>query len=136
MWSRSYMHMHIIFTGIVFMYGMAQLGIFVLFHAVGLCWGVVFPFHFRKFKAEGKLKYVHIATLLIALLLPLVPALLHLKEGYVVANSPTVICHGRSIDVTFFSFILPMSTILAVATSILTVMFWIISKVTTSDSIL
>ena len=124
-------HMH---TGIVFTYGMSQLGIFILFHAVGLCWGVVFPFHFWKFKAEGKLKYVHIATLLIALLLPLVPALLQLKDGYVVANSPTVICYGRSIDITFFSFILPMSTILAVATSILTIMFWIIFKVNTSDS--
>ena len=108
---------------------MAQLGLFILFHAIGLFWGVVFPFHFRKFKAEGKLKYIHIATVLIALLLPLVPALLHLERGYVVANSPTVVCYGRSIDVTFFSFILPLSSILAVTTSILIIMFWIIFKV-------
>ena len=111
------------------MYGVAQLGLFVLFHAVGLCWGVLFPFHFRQFKAEEKLKYIHITTVLIALLLPMVPALLHLEKGYGVASSPTVVCLGRSVDVTFFSLVLPLSAILAVATSILIIMFWIIFKV-------
>ena len=111
------------------MYGMAQLGLFVLCHAVGLCWGIVFPFHFRQFKAKEKLKYIHITTVLTVLLLPLVPALLHLKSGYGIADSPTIICQGRSIDVTFFTFILPMSAILAVATSVLVIMFWKIFKV-------
>ena len=127
--SYNYTGNYMANTGIGFMYGMAQLGLFVLFHAIGLCWGVVFPFHYRKFKAEGKLKYIHITTVLIALFLPLVPALLHLKEGYGIADTPTVVCQGRNVHVTFFTLILPMSAILAVATSVLVVMFWKIFKV-------
>ena len=115
--------------GIIFMYGIAQLGLFVLFHAVGLCWGIAFPFHYRRFQAEEKLKYIHITTVLIALLLPSVPALLHLKEGYSVSNTPTTVCFGRSMAVTFFSLILPLSIILAITTSIFVIMFWIILKV-------
>ena len=115
-----------------FTYGLAQLGLLILFHAVGLCWCVVFPFHFRKIKAEEKLKYIHVTTLLIALFLPTVPALLHLKEGYGIASSPTTICFGRSVAVTFFSLILPLSIILAIATAILVTTVWIIFKVCTS----
>lgn len=117
------------YLGIVFTYGLSQLGLFVLFHAIGLCWGVAFPFHLRRIKAEEKLKYIHIATVLIALFLPLVPALLHLDRGYGVANTPTTVCLGRSVDVSFYSFILPLSIISAVATAIFIVMLWMFVKV-------
>lgn len=116
-------------TGIVFIYGLAQIGLLILFHAVGLCWGVVFPFHFRRFKAKEKLKYIHITTVLLALFLPTIPALLHLKEGYSITNTPTTVCLGQSVAITFFSLLLPLSVILAVVTSILVTMFWIILKV-------
>lgn len=116
-------------AGIVFTYGLAQLGLFVLFHAGGLCWGVAFPFHFRRFKAQKQIKYIHITTIIATLFLPLVPALLHLDEGYGVANTPSTVCFGRNVAVTYFTLILPLSVILAIATSILVIMFWIIFKV-------
>ena len=94
-------------------------------------WSVPFPLHLRKFRAEKKLKYVHVTTVLVALFLPLVPALLHLIRGYSLGNTPTVVCLGRSIAVTFYSFVLPLSIVSAIVTvtSLLVILFWIIFKV-------
>ena len=117
------------YTGIVFTYILAQIGLWIFFHSLGLFWSVAFPLHLRKFRAEKKLKYVHVTTVLVTLFLPLVPALLHLIRGYSLGNTPTVVCLGRSIAVTFYSFILPLSIVSAIVTSLLVILFWIIFKV-------
>ena len=120
---------YISFIGMVYIYGVLQLNIWAMFHALGLCWGIVFPFHYRTFKAEGKIKYVHIASVIIALLVPTIPALLYLKSGYAALFTPTRVCTGRSLTVTYFSFLLPSSIILATTTFALGVVFWTILKV-------
>ena len=117
------------YVGIIFTYILAQLGLWIFFHSLGLFWSVVFPLHLRKFRAEKKIKYIHVTTVLIALFLPLVPALLHLIRGYSLGNTPTIFCLGRSITVTFYSFILPLSLISGIVTSLLVILFWIIFKV-------
>ena len=104
------------------------------FHAIGLCWGILFPFHFRQMKTEQKLKYYHITTVLLALVLPAFPALIHLRDGYTIADTPTTLCVGRNVAVTFFALILPLSGLMAVATSALIIMFWKILKVNTATS--
>ena len=116
-------------VGTFFTYCLAQVGYWMAFHAIGLCWAVVFPFHFRKIKMEEKLKYFHIATVLIALFFPTLPALINLHDGYIMADTPTTICIGRNVNVLFFAFVLPASVLLAVATSALVIMFWKILKV-------
>ena len=75
------------------------------------------------------MKYVHITTVLLALFLPTIPALLHLKHGYTMTDTPTTVCTGRDAAVTFFTLILPASILLAVATSMLVIIFWTILKV-------
>ena len=45
------------------------------------------------------------------------------------AGSPTTICFGRNVAVSFFSFILPLSIISAVATSVLVVLLRMFIKV-------
>ena len=116
-------------AGIILTYGEAQLGYWVAFHAIGLCWGIVFPVHFRLMKTGKKLKYYHITTVLLALILSAFPALIHLHDGYSMGNSPTTLCIGRNVAVTFFALILPLSGLIAVATSALIIMFWKIFKV-------
>ena len=118
-----------LFIGMVYVYGVLQLNIWAMFHALGLCWGLVFPFHYRTFKAEGKIKYIHITTVIIALLVPSLPALLYLKSGYAALFTPTRVCTGRSLTVTYFAFLLPSSIILATTTFALGVVFWTILKV-------
>ena len=80
-------------------------------------------------KTERKLKYFHIITVLIALFFPALPALINLHDGYTVADTPTTICVGRNVAVIFFALILPLSVLIAVATSALIIMFWKILKV-------
>ena len=99
------------------------------FHAVELCWGVIFPYNFRQMKIEQKMKYFHITAILLALLYPTLPAFINLHDGYVMAGSPTTVCFGRSSTVTFFGLILPLSILIAVATSALIITFWKILKV-------
>ena len=80
-------------------------------------------------KAEGKLKYFHIATVLIALLFPTLPALINLRDGYIIADTPTTLCIGRNVDIIFFALVLPLCVLIAVATSALIIMFWKLLKV-------
>lgn len=83
-------------------------------------------------KLAKKLKYVHISTVLVALLLPIIPALLLLlKDGYVIIDTPTTFCAGRSAEFTFYALILPLSILLAIATSAFIIILWIIMKVFT-----
>ena len=117
------------YLGVVYIYGVLQLNIWAMFHAIGLCWGIVFPFHYRNFKADGKVIYVHIVTVMLALVFPIFPALLYLKDGYAALFTPTRVCTGRSLRVTYFSFLLPSSVILAITTFALIVVFWTIFKV-------
>ena len=99
------------------------------FHATAICWGIVFPFHFRRMKTDNKLKYYHITTVILALFLPTLPALINLRYGYIMADTPTTVCVGQSVAVTFFALILPLSVLTAVATSALIIMFLKILKV-------
>ena len=122
--KSEYLH-----VGIIYTYGEAQLGYWTAFHAIGLCWGIIFPFHFRQMKTGQKLKYYHIMTVLLALILPAFPALIHLHDGYSMGYSPTTLCFGRNVAVTLFALILPLSGLMAVATSTLIIVFWKILKV-------
>ena len=117
-------------AGIVYIYGMLQVNIWAMLHALGLSWGIVFPFHYRRFRVEEKIKYIHVVTVVVALLLPIIPALLYLiKDGYGPLFTPTRVCTGRNLNVTYFAFLLPISIILATTTSSLAMVFWTILKV-------
>ena len=89
------------------------------------------PFHFTfgVMKTGKTLKYYHITTVLLALILPTLPALIHLYDGYTIGNSPTTVCLGRNVAVTFFALILPLSGLIAVASSALIILFGKILKV-------
>ena len=122
-------HMYSFFEGIVYIYGVMQLNIWTMFHAMSLCWGMTLPLHYRSFKEEGKIKYIVIVTVVIALLFPAIPAVLYVVDGYGALFTPTRVCTGRSLTVTYFAFLLPSSIILATTTFALIVVFWTILKV-------
>ena len=120
-----------LFTGIFHIYLLAQISSWILFHALGILRGIAFPFLYHKIKTEGKLKYIHITTVMIALILPLVPALLPLIDGYGVIPTSIGICVGRNIVITYFSLVLPFSILFAIASTVLIAVFWRLFKVTT-----
>ena len=110
-------------------YTFGQISLLVAFHALGLCWGIVFPFHYKRVKAEGRIKYIHVTTVVLTLVLPAIPALLHLIDGYSISLGPQAVCTGQNIAITYFITILPMSILMAMATSVLVILFWRILKV-------
>jgi hypothetical protein len=104
------------------------------FHALGLCWGIAFPFHYRRFKTEGRVKYVHIITVVLGVALPTIPALVPLVDGYTITLSGFDVCGGRNVAITFFTTILPISVLMAASSTVLIILFWIIFKVKISSN--
>ena len=122
------------YAGIAVTYVLIQGSLFITFHVLGLCWGIVFPFHYRRFKVEGRIKYIHITSVILALAmaLPAISALLHLIDGYsigpglIISNS---VCGGRSRAITYFTTVLPLSVLSSMTMSVLVIMFWKLLKV-------
>ena len=115
--------------GIINSYVVAQVTLLVSFHALGLCWGVAFPFHYRRFKTEGRIKHIHATTVVLGLILPAIPALLHLIYGYSIAIGPISVCIVQNIGVSYFTLTLPISILMAISTSSLVILFWKLFKV-------
>lgn len=111
------------------MYALQQVCIWGGVHAGFLFWGLRYPFSYRTFKLSGRARYAHIISILLAVLVPLPGALVHLEGGYVLTGSPSLVCAGRNTDYTYYTFILPLSIILAVTTCLLVLIFSIILKV-------
>ena len=124
-------HVH---AGIVGVYFLLQITLFMTFHAIGLSWGIIFPFHYRRFKAHGRIKYVHASTLILGLILPAIPALLHLINGYTIDVDLINSCHGRNEQINYFFETLPLSILIALATSVFVILLWKIFKVANAFS--
>ena len=95
--------------------------IFVIF------WGVYFPFHYQRFKANEWLKYVHITAVVIVVALPAVPALALLRDGYHI--SQFAFGTGRSLNTIFYGFVLPFSILSGIITTLMVLILWTILKV-------
>ena len=119
-------------TGIVGVYLLVQITLLVTFHALGLCWGIMFPFHYRRFKAYDRIKYIHASTVVLGLVLPAIPALLHLIDGYTIGLGHRSVCVGRDMSLNYFFVTLPISILVAVTTSVFVILLWKIFKVTVS----
>ena len=93
-------------------------------------WGVQFPLHSRSFKINNRMKYIHLTCVVLALLLPLVPALTNaFKGGYTMNQFPPILCMGTNADATFYSLVLPIDIMLGIGTALLVITFGKIHKV-------
>ena len=126
MYENRFIYLH---TGFVHTYALGQLSWWVVFHAFGMLRAIAFPFFYRKIKREGALKYIHISTVVIALVFPLLPALLHLKDGYSITPSLINICIGRNTAISYYGLVLPISILFATTTTLLILLFRKILKV-------
>jgi hypothetical protein len=98
-------------------------------HAGFVFWGLRYPFSYRTFKLLGRARYAHIISVLVAVLLPLPAALIHLKGGYVITANPSLTCAGRNTDYTYYTFVLPLSVMLTITTCLIVLIFWTLLKV-------
>ncbi len=116
-------------AGVTFYYSIEQMCIWAVLHAAFLFWAIYFPFSYRRLQMSGKMRYAHIISVLLALILPLLGALIPLKEGHIIGRNPSYTCFGRNSNYTFYTFILPVSISMAVTLSLLMLTFLMIFKV-------
>ena len=123
------LHVDSFSLGIVFSYGLEQVCVWGVLHAIFLFWAVVFPFNYRQLKLSGRMRYAHIICIVLAVVIPLPAGLVHLKDGYVAAFTPTIICTGRNTDYTYYTIVIPLSIIMCILSCLLLVIVWTIFKV-------
>lgn len=84
-----------------------------LFHIASIFWGVQFPFHHRKITKAGYVKYVHLAMVLTAVLLPVILAGVPFATGgYALPRFPPGSCHAEDTDTIYSVFMLPTAIIM------------------------
>ena len=115
----------------IYNYCIEQFCVWSMFHAAFLFWSVNFPFSYRQLRISGRIHYAHIISVLLALTLPLPGALVHLKDGYLIAFNfnPTIFCAGRNADYNYHTFYLPLSVFLCVTSCLLVLTCWTLFKV-------
>ena len=87
---------------------------------------VVFPFHKRKFDAEGKNKYIYSTMVLLGLILPCVPVAVTFGIGGFVVRDvqfPPIICLARDRGTTVYSLGIAESVLIATGISLLIIVF-------------
>ena len=120
---------------------------------MALFWKVLFPFHSRSVEMSGKVKYIHIACVIIGILLPFVPIINSMSKfamdvreraengtsshqlflsgglGFFSSRFPAILCTGSDQDAVFYSVVLPLDIILAVGCTLLLIIFWSVHRV-------
>ena len=113
------------------MYIQLQLWIWLFFHILSLFWGVKFPFHYRSYQQSGRVKYVHVATVVVGILIPLIPAFLPFAlngYGYSI-RVPPVFCVPIDISLFVYPVALPVGMLSLFSTVLFLIVFRSISKV-------
>jgi len=124
-------------AGIVIYYGLFQLAVWWFCHVVSLFWKIRFPFHARSFETAHRVKYIHIAMVIVGLVLPTLPVIVAFtagnpsSRGFGLTRFPPILCTSLQSDPTFYSLVLPINVLLAIGVPLLIIIFWIIYKVQT-----
>ena len=137
----------------MFQYTLLQTSIWWLFHTTALLWKICFPFHARSFeKSRSKIRYIHTASIIAGLVLPLTPVIATMADhglsfqsdpllqhnnatflssglGYNMIRFPPVLCAGVNSDVVYYTTIFPINVIVIIGLTELIFLFWIIHNV-------
>ena len=111
------------------MYTLQQVCLWGGLHTGFVFWAMRYPFSYRAFSISTRIRYAHVISVILAVVIPLPGALIHLKGGYIIIGNPSLVCAGRNTDYTYYTFILPLSVLLAITTCLLVLIFWTLLKV-------
>ena len=111
-------------TGLGFQYAGLVYVMFWIFHISILLWGTVFPFRARSYETRGYFRYIHIAMVVAAVVVPLESVGVILGTGgLTIPRFPPVACFARDTDATYFAFVLPVSIMNATGVSMIVIIF-------------
>ena len=119
-----------VFIGIMNHYVYCLAVIWWFIHIAAIYWGVKYPFHAHKLETSGKKKYLHFTAVLLGVVLPWISIGAVLGAGgYTFASVPPIFCIPSSINVSFYSYIMPIIILQATGASLLTIILWAVCKV-------
>ena len=126
-------------------YSSLQISLWWIMNVLILLWRVYFPIEARAFNSTKYQRVPHVTCVLVALLLPLIPAVTPIignaiterqsnqsvpgTLGYGFILIPPVICSVLDANMTFYTLILPTLLFLLVGTISLVLVIWKIHKV-------
>ena len=139
-------------AGMAFLYALLQLSLWWFFHTTAIFWKVNFPFHARSFQLSHKVKFVHLAIVLVSLVVPLVPIITVMADfavnlesdvirqarnitftsgglGFRIIRFPPILCSGSDSDAVFYSTVLPINILLVLGSTELVFIFYGLLKV-------
>ena len=117
-------------VGTAYTYIFLQLDTWLLGHIMTLFWGITFPFHYRSLETRGRLIYIHITIIVVALLLPTIPVGIALGTGgYIYDGVPPLACLPRNTVVAFYAVFLPSTVMIATGGTFLILIIWKLIKV-------
>lgn len=122
-------------AGIALYYIVMQLLLWWLWHTVAVFWGIVWPFHARKFNRSRNAKYLHLIFILVSLILPVIPVVIVIfasskQGGFTITRAPPILCAGYDLHTNFWGFMFPLNLLLAVGVTLLVFILRIVIKVT------
>ena len=117
------------FIGFVLYYCVMQCTVWSAIHFIFMFWSIEFPFSYRQLKISGRIRYAHVGSVVLAILIPLPAGLIHLKDGYIDSLIPAIGCVGFRFDFNYYIMILPLSVLVAITTCLLVLIIWTLFKV-------
>ena len=87
-------------------YAIIHLSLWWIFNICAIFWKVQFPFHSRYYDQSNRTRYVHIACVVAAIILPVyAPLAIALNGGFAITRFPPTGCLGRDVDAIFYTVI-------------------------------
>ncbi len=112
---------------------MMQLILLWFFHVITMFWGVYWPIQANIVQASSKRIVLHIIAVCLALVMPAIPVcIIHFMSspGFTVTRFPPILCAAGNLNLNFYTFMLPISVIIACGLTLLVLIFWKLLKVT------
>lgn len=101
-----------------------------------LVWKIRFPLHARSFETSHRVKYIHAAVIVSALLVPWIPVIATFATGgFTNTSFPPILCTGEDADASFYSLVVPLIVLLQVGVTLLIILFWTLHKVNSDYSL-
>jgi len=109
-------------------YFLLSITLWWFFHVSSIFWKLSFPMHARKHKQ--KQKWIHVALVLAGVLIPFVGVVAALTTGgYALNRFPPLFCGAVNPDVQYYSVWLVINILVAIAITMIVLMFWKVHKV-------
>lgn len=127
----------------MFYYCLIQITLWWFFHIAALFWAFRFPLHFRAYQKLNRMRYIHLACVVLGLVLPAIPVVVTIGDyatdekdrgtprgmGFGFTNFPPILCAGVDADASFYSLILPITILTEAGMTLLIFTFWDVRKV-------